>query len=231
MNIRRYVNIERWKVRAVAFIVGLVCGILLMVIQPWNRAAGSKAGLAALAAGEGDTTLEIETDGNQKAAVTISYLQELTEDASDLITTRYRYKDADTYSNTKQLGNVNLPFTTSEYVYTYEGTISLGIDVSQIGFSVDNTHEEIEVSMPDVRIVANEIDADSFEYYSSKTTVFNMTEMEDITNLIAVLKTAKADKVMADEELLADARNRAESVIENLIAKSDLAAGYEIIFK
>lgn len=85
--------------------------------------------------------------------------------------------------------------------------------------------------MPDVRIVANEIDADSFEYYSSKTTVFNMTEMEDITNLIAVLKTAKADKVMADEELLADARNRAESVIENLIAKSDLAAGYEIIFK
>lgn len=218
------------KIRVTAFVAGLLCGALLVLTSPWKLAFTAKADQMALNAGEGDTIIKIDADENQKAAVTISYLQELTQDASDLITTRYYYKDANTYSNTKQLGDFNLPFTTAEYVYTYEGTVSLGIDISKIGFSVDNTNEEIEVRLPDIRIIANEIDADSFEYYASKTTVFNMTEMADITDLIAALKESKAEKVMADKELLADAEQRAETVVEDLIAKSDLAAGYKITF-
>lgn len=221
------------KVRVIAFIIGLVCGVLVMVLKPWTYVMGTKSNKnVTMVASEGGATLAIDTaDENEKAVVTISYLQELTQDASDLVTTRYFYKDADTYSNTRQICNKNVPLTTTEYVYTYEGTISLGIDMSQIGFSVDNTKKEIEVSLPDIKIIANEIDADSFTYVSSKKSVFNDTDMEDITDLIAGLKTAKAEKVMADEDLLDDAESRAQTVVRDLIIKSDLAAEYKVTFR
>ena len=87
-----------------------------------------------------DDTIEIKDNKDStKASVSISYLKESIKSASDLITTRYFYKDANTYKNTKTFFDHEVPFTTDETVYTYEGTVSLGIDISQISFSVDNT--------------------------------------------------------------------------------------------
>lgn len=220
------------KVRTIAFGAGLTCGVLLMVIRPWEQMLAGNGNTMPAVAAEGETVLAVDTgDRHEKANVTISYLQEITNDASDLVTTRYHYQNANTYTNTKQLWNINLPLTTTEYVYTYEGTVCLGIDVSEIGFSVDNAHQEIEVCLPDVEIVANEIDADSFVYYTSKTTIFNMTEMGDITALIDVLQQDEADRVMADKALLGEAETRAEDVVESLILRSDLAAEYTVVFR
>lgn len=211
------------------YVVGLVCGMLLMACKPWTLLSEEDT---VLIAGEGDTMLTVDTaDEHEIATVTISYLEELTRDASDLVTTRYIYKDADVYTNTKHWGNMDLPLTTTEYVYTYEGTISLGIDMSEIRYSVDDAQNQIVVELPEIKIVANEIDADSFAYVSSKNSIFNETQMEDITDLIAGLKEAEADKVMADADLLADVQVRAESVITRLITMSDLAADYEVTFR
>lgn len=172
------------------YVVGLVCGMLLMACKPWTLLSEEDT---ILIAGEGDTMLTVDSaDEHEIATVTISYLEELTRDASDLVTTRYIYKDADVYNNTKHWGNMALPLTTTEYVYTYEGTISLGIDMSEIRYSVDDAQNQIVVELPEIKIVANEIDADSFAYVSSKNSIFNETQMEDITDLIAGLKEAEA---------------------------------------
>ncbi len=224
----------KFSVRFEAFLIGLVVGLLLMIIQPWNYISGfaSNRESAVAVSDKADDILEINDEKDStKAVVTINYLKELTESASDLITTKYFYKDAKNYKNTKKLFNKDLPFTTDEVVYTYEGIISLGIDVSKIGFSVNNTNKEIEVSLPDIKIIANEIDADSFEYITAKDSVFNDTDMENYTTLLAGLKKEKAEKVMGDKDLLDDAKHRSKAVIRELIEKSDLAADYSVIFE
>lgn len=219
-----------FKPKFIAFLIGLICGIVLMIVQPWNQSTRKK--LEAVVSGQGDTTVEVETkDKSEEATVTISYLQELTETASDLVTTKYYYKDANTYSSSKQLFNHKVPLTTDEFVYTYEGKISLGVDVSKIGFSVDHTNKEIEVNMPDVKIIANEIDEKSFDIVSTKNSIFNETDLSDTTSLLATLKDEKAEKVMNDQELLDDAMERSEEAIRDLIEHSDLAAGYKITFR
>lgn len=227
---RRHV-VQKIKVRLVAFIIGLLCGLLIMLIKPWNWGSGSKT--AVVNAGEGDTVLGIEAaDKGEESVVTISYLQEMVQGASDLVTTRYFYTDADTWSNTKKwFGDKDIPFTKNENVYTYDGTISLGIDVSKIGFSVNNADKEIEVDLPDIKVIANEIDAESFEFTETKSSIFNRLKMEDTTNLIAELKTAKEEKVLANKDLLDDAESRTESIVRELIKKSDLAREYTIIFR
>ncbi|MDD6691646.1 MAG: DUF4230 domain-containing protein [Lachnospiraceae bacterium] len=219
-----------FKSKLIAFIIGCICGIALMIVQPWEQ-SDSFQKLKASNPGTADTVVEVETNNKaKKADVTISYLQELTKTASDLVTTKYYYKDANTYSSSKQIFNHKVPLTTDEFVYTYEGKISLGIDVSEIKFNVDNANKKIEIDMPDIKIIANEIDEKSFDIIDSKNSIFNETDLSDTTSLLATLKEQKADKVMNDQELLDDANNRSEEVIRDLIEHSDLAAGYQITF-
>lgn len=226
---KKLFKFKRWLI---TFLIGLFAGIFLMLVQPWrmisNRTSEEKT---AAAIGDAEDSIVIKDEANEaKAVVTIDYLENKVKDASDLITTRYWYKDANTYANTKKFFDVELPFTTNEVVYTYEGTISLGIDVSGIGFSVDNAQKEIQVRLPDVKIIANEIDADSFEFITAKSSIFNDVKMEDYTSLIAELKKEKASKIMSDDAIMEEVRKRSESVIRDLIQSTDLAADYEIQF-
>lgn len=230
---KKKIIMEKIKVRLVAFVIGLLCGILLMFIRPWNMNGKGDNDAAISDAGKMDAVIEVEAaDKGEGSVVTISYLQEMVQDASDLVSTRYFYKDADTWTNTKKwFGGKDIPLTKNENVYTYTGTISLGIDVSKIGFAVNNTAKEIEADLPDIKVIANEIDADSFEFIQTKSSIFNQLKMEDITNLISELKKAKEEKVMENKDLLDDAKDRAESIVRELIRKSDLASEYTIVFR
>lgn len=214
------------------FVIGIVVGVVLICLRPWNfiREISGQSGSSYTTAA-GTTVIEYQEEDNAKAAVTISYLQKLIEPASDLVTVKYFYKDADTYTNTKQFFDHAVPFTTNEVVFTYTGIVSLGIDVSQCGFSVDNENKRIEISLPDVKIIANEIDADSFEFITTKDSVFNRTSMEDYTSLLAKLKEEKATETMNDQDLLDEVEKRAETVISNFIHETDLAADYSIDYK
>lgn len=214
------------------FVIGIAVGAALILLKPWDLIRRISGDVSSYTTATGETVLEYQDEeDNTKAVVTISYLQELLEPASDLVTTKYLYKDADSYKNAKKFLDHDIPFTTNEVVYTYKGAVSLGIDISQCGFSVDNENKRIEVSLPDIKIIANEIDADSFEFISDKKSAFNPTSMEDYTSLLAKLKNEKAAQVMEDQDLLDEVKKRTETVISNFILRTDLTAGYSVDFK
>ena len=85
--------------------------------------------------------------------------------------------------------------------------------------------------MPEVQIVSNEINAGSFRYFDVSNSVFNQTEMGDITELIAVLKEKTADRVMQDAELLETAKINAEQVLSGILQASGLLQDYTINFR
>ena len=164
------------------------------------------------------------------AVVSVWEVEEIVRPASELITVRYAYTDADVFENYKQIRGLKIPLTTNKTIFTYDGVISVGIDFAQIGIEVDNDARLITLSLPAPTVLANEIDASSFQYYDVSSSVFNQTGMGDVTELVKELKAKKADKVLADAALLEQATESAETVLKGFLSASDLTKDYSIAF-
>ncbi len=163
--------------------------------------------------------------------LTISHVEGIVDAASDLITTKYRYKDADTYENHKSFFNIKLPATTNRAVFTYRGIVHLGIDLSDVSYDINNLTKTICVTLPDIEIKSNEILPGSFEYVYQSTSIFNSFKFEDATELMSTLTQQKAEEVMNDKALMEETKKNTETVIRNLLHTSDLTKDYTITFE
>lgn len=163
--------------------------------------------------------------------LTVNHIEEILSLASDLITTKYVYTDADTYEDYKQFFNVRLPFTTNKVVFTYSGELGIGIDLSKLSVYLDNENKAITISLPKIDVKYNEIDAESFEYYNVSTTIFNQLKMEDVSDLIATLIEKKEEQVLNDKKVMEEAYSNTEVVLRNLLSNSNFTRDYKVIFK
>jgi len=163
--------------------------------------------------------------------LTVSHVWEVIKPASDLITTKYYYTDANVYENYKKLFGKRVPFTTDQVVFTYEGKLSIGICLSDIGIELDNEQKIIYIMMPEIQILSNEIDTSSFEYPYVSDSVFNLTKMEDYTTFINQLKQEKEYKVMGNVQIIEEARANAEHILGNLLMASDSTKAYRVVFR
>lgn len=164
--------------------------------------------------------------------VTVTQLKEIIEPASDLIVTRYRYKDVEKYETYKKLWGKKVPFTTDKELYSYEGQISVGFDVSDIDIKkVDSKNKKITISLPEIKIIANEIDTNSFKLIDSSDSIFNSSDLGDYTALFNKLKESQAKAVMSDDEFLEEAQKNARTLIRSLFAQADVTKDYTIVFE
>ncbi len=174
-----------------------------------------------------DEVVSVDKD----SVVSVWYVKELLEPASELITLKYHYTDADVFEDYKELWGMRLPLTTNKTIFTYDGTVSVGFDFSKIKVRISYVKKIVTVTLPPAEVIANEIDASSFKYYDVANSVFNPLKMEDVTGLIGELKEKKADKVVADHELIRMANENARSILKDFLSASKLAENYHIIFK
>lgn len=163
--------------------------------------------------------------------LTISNVQKVLKPASDLVTTRYCYTDADTYENTKELFGKKIPFTTDKTVFTYDGIISVGIDLSQVSYDIDNDEKSIAIKLPEIGIISNEIDASSFKFPYIEDSVFNATNMSDYIELIDQLKKKKAETVLEDAEFMNTAKENTEKLLKGFLTSADATKEYTVNFK
>lgn len=170
----------------------------------------------------------VETEG---AVVSIWNLYDAIKPASELITTEYIYTDADVFENYKQIIGLTLPFTTNKTVFTYSGVIKIGIDFDKIKIDVNEDSKVISVSLPPVQVVSNEIDTSSFKYYDVSSSVFNQTDMEDVTELITQLKQNKKEKILSDETILLQAEQNCQEVLLGFLKTAQNVGDYTIKFK
>ena len=162
---------------------------------------------------------------------TIIKISEALEPASDLISTKYYYTDAEIYEDYKELFGVKLPFTTDKSIFVYDGVISVGIDLNQVEYVVDNAAKTITMTLPEIKILANEIDQDSFEFPYISNSVFNQNEIPGFTKLLAELKAANGEKLLENEEFMTTVRMNTELVLRSFLTASDVTADYQVIVK
>ena len=181
-----------------------------------------------------DEPIIIEADdliAGDNYMLTISTVEKIVKPANDLITSTYNYKDADVYENYKELFNKRVPFTTDKVVFTYKGTIGVGVDLSQVKYDIDNENTTISIELQEVGIKFNEIDESSFEYPFESNSIFNSTEMSDYTKLLATLKEKKEIEVKSDLEFMHTAKQNTENVLKNFLTASDETKDYSVIFE
>ncbi len=150
------------------------------------------------------------------------------QDIGELATETYNFTKVSVYDSAKQFNGINIPFTKSKVIFSYDGTIKAGIEFSEITLEVDHENKKVTVSLPKAKILSSELDHDSFKLYDEKNSIFNPISVRDVNDTQNTLLTDARDEAVA-AGLLERADRNARIIVENFIA--GYLEDYEIAFK
>lgn len=172
----------------------------------------------------------IYTVPDDDSTLTISMVQDVLKPTAALITNQYHYTAADIYDDYKKFFGHNLPFTNSKAVFTFKGTMSIGLDLQAVEYVVDNEKKSIHISLSEIGILSHDIDLSSFRFPFEAESIFNPKEMSDYVGALDKLKSTQADLVLNDEEYMAYALHNTQEVIRVFLANSELTKDYTVTF-
>ena len=167
----------------------------------------------------------------EHTTITVKELGKVIEPAADLVTSRYRYTDADTADTSKQLLGFDVPLTRDMVVFTYDGVVSVGFDINEVEFEVEDGTEgekgEITVTLPELKVVQNEIDMDSFDYAYEEHSIFNQQDMEHTTEILGQLKKKAEKRALGDEDFITEAYTNSETTIRSFLEAAHVGDYYK----
>ena len=148
-----------------------------------------------------------------------------------LSTAEYTYTHVEQFESAREIQGYRLPFTSSTFLYSYDGTITAGIDFTRIQVDISDRTGRITVILPEAEILTSEVDQDSFELYDEKNNIFNPIHVSDVSASFAKLKPAEEQKAV-EKGLLDTARANAVMLVKNFIHAAWSVDGYriEVIF-
>ena len=129
----------------------------------------------------------------------------------------------------RDLFGVEIPFTQSRLIYSYDVIVRAGLDFEQIEWSVDDPNKVIEVKLPEIRVLNSELDTESFKLYLEDESIFRRISMEENNDsMIEMEENARRQAV--GNGLLDEARANAEAILRSFFAGVYDLEKYEIAF-
>lgn len=163
--------------------------------------------------------------------IRLSVIYEEIQSIGELATVEYLFTDAARFSDSKQLGNWEIPFTEKSFTMKWDGVIKAGIQVDQIVIEVNNDDGIITVTLPAAQILSYEVDNDSVEILDEKNNIFNKISVNDKVQLDASTEDEMKDRAIRNG-LLEKAQKNAEEIITRLLtANSAIGDNYAIVFE
>lgn len=144
-----------------------------------------------------------------------------------LCTAEYHFTHVERVDSSREINGFTIPFTTATFIYSYDGTITAGIDFAEIRVEKDEGTKTISVTLPEAQIISSDVDEDSFELYDEKNNLFNPIRVTDVADSFADLKKAEEQEAIEDG-LLEKARSNARMLVENFLRGSYDVGKYEI---
>ncbi len=152
------------------------------------------------------------------------------KDIGELSTQAGYYTNVNTITNpNRTIIGVEIPFTSSKALFTYQGVIKAGLDFSQIQVRTDPEKKTVFLAMPEVRILSNEIDLDSLRIYDESNSIFNKIRIENMNQSLITMKQKAQDQAIANG-ILEAAKENAASMIRSLLAGFSEIEGYTCTF-
>ena len=147
-----------------------------------------------------------------------------------LVTEEYYFTEVVSYSSVKKLWKLDLPFTESSYLVSYDGVVRAGVDLTKASIFKDEEKKLITVTLPAAEITQVDIDPESFRLYSEKAGLGNPVSAVDYNNSLIELEDTARDKAL-DRGVLAKADENARAVVRNVVGALCDLSEYRIVFE
>ena len=162
--------------------------------------------------------------------VTAKIIQDKLRDMGFMVTQEYWFSEVMSYSSAKDLFGVKLPFTESNFIASYEGSITAGVDFTKVNFFKNDTELTVTVIMPEAELLATTIDNDSFKLYSEKEGIGNNISLNDYNVSVIDLKKAAEQKAV-ERGVLDKASENAERIIRDVVDSLVDTEEYAVTFQ
>ena len=172
---------------------------------------------------------EVEKIVEVEEEITSSVIEDGLRDIGVLVTQEYYFTDVISFSSVKKLFRVEVPFTETSYLASYDGVVTAGIDFGKVSVVKDDAAGKIVVTLPPAEILNVDVDPETFELYSERTGLGNPLSVEDFNDSIVTLESNVRQKAL-DKGLLVKADENARAVVRNFIAGLVDTGVYSVVF-
>lgn len=137
------------------------------------------------------------------------------EDIGELATQEMIGTVVHTEKTAQSLFGMEIPFTQSQYIYSYDFDIKAGYDFSYIKYEIkdDEENKEILIYLPEAKILSTEILTDSFEVYYEKESIFKRITLSDNNIALKDMKKLAEDNAVSNG-IYEKAKSNAEIILK-----------------
>lgn len=157
--------------------------------------------------------------------ITSSLIYNKLVSAKELTTLKYHYTNMGHFENQNTFYGYKVPFTSKEFIISYEGLINAGIDLNKM--KVDVGDKSIEVRIPAAEILSHEIYEDSLKVYDERESIFNRIDIEDYNDFSKDQKS-EIEKKAIKKGLLKEADEESKRAIEEILMGDTILSKYDI---
>ncbi|MDU1642613.1 DUF4230 domain-containing protein [Peptoniphilus harei] len=157
--------------------------------------------------------------------ITSSLIYNKLVSAKELTTLKYHYTNMGHFENQNTFYGYKIPFTSKEFIVSYEGLINAGIDLNKM--KVDVGDKSIEVRIPAAEILSHEIYEDSLKVYDERESIFNRIDIEDYNDFSKDQKS-EIEKKAIKKGLLKEADEESKRAIEEILMGDTILSKYDI---
>lgn len=206
---------ERAYLIAILVVLAAIIGVIIFGAYLRRSAAEAAAAVTPAPTAEQKQGFSLV---KEEETVVLETVQDALKAMGELTTEEYAFTEVITYSNLKQFLGIDLPWTETNYIASYDGVIRAGIDFTAIKVAGEQRDDGVHltVTLPKAKIQSTEIDPNSFVLYSEKTGLGNPLSASDFNQSLTELER-DAQKNAIDKGVLDRADEQARLLIERFI--------------
>lgn len=152
------------------------------------------------------------------------------KDMGELVTQAGYFTNVQSSTSTRQLFGLDIPFTTSKYIYSYDGVVKAGLDFAGIEVQVDDANRTVTVRLPEIEILDVNIDNDSLKIYDESQSIFTPLHISDVNEAQIELKE-QVRQTAIDNGILEEAEKNARTIISGFLSGTMDLKNYTIQFE
>ena len=172
----------------------------------------------------------IVSHSSEQTNVTTSLVGNYIKKSKDIVSYKYFYTNAAMFENKKNIYGINLPLTSKKFIISYDGKVTLGVDLSNVSTEIKGNKILIS-NIGNAKILSNEFDEKSMKIFDESTSLFSSWNIKDYQKFFSDQRVEVEKKIM-ESDLLKEAKSSAEETIKQLLMLNpQIASQYQVEFK
>ena len=152
------------------------------------------------------------------------------ENIGELATQSAYTTEVQVIDDSQKLFGIEVPFTQSKQIYSYNVNIKAGYDFTKVTYDVNEEAKTITVSLPEVQTLSKELDTDSFKVYHEQSSAFTHIDLETQNKATSEM-CERAEQDAIDNGLYENAEKNAELVLKGFFSSAYDLDEYTLEFK